>query len=53
MNIPPAVLLLLGVSVCGAAVALAGFVWAAATGQLDPSNDGASAIFDDDERSGH
>jgi len=52
MTIPPAVFLLLGVAVCGAAVALAGFVWAAGTGQLDPGDAGASVIFDDDERPG-
>ena len=47
MNVPPAVLLVLGVAACGAALALAGFAWAAATGQLDPSNAGAQTIFDD------
>jgi nitrogen fixation-related uncharacterized protein len=50
MNIPPAVMLLLGVAVSGAAIALAAFVWAAGTGQLDPSNSGATVIFDEDER---
>ena len=50
MNIPPPVLLLVGVALAGAAAALAAFVWAAATGQLDPSNAGARVIFDEDDR---
>ncbi len=48
MSIPPAVLLLLAVALVGAAVALAGFVWAVGAGQLDPTNAGARVIFDDD-----
>lgn len=49
MHIPPAIVLLLVVAIFGAAVALAGFVWAVATGQLDPTNAGANTIFEDDE----
>ena len=49
MNVPPAVLLLLSVALCGAALALAAFVWAVRTGQLDNSNAGALVIFDDEE----
>jgi nitrogen fixation-related uncharacterized protein len=52
MTIPPAILLLLGVAAFGAAGALAAFVWAAGTGQLDPGNQGARVIFDDDEPEG-
>ncbi len=51
MSIPPAVLLLVGIAVFGAAAALAGFVWAVCSGQLDPTNAGANVIFDDDDRS--
>jgi cbb3-type cytochrome oxidase maturation protein len=51
MSIPPAVLLLLGIAACGAAVALAGFVWAVCSGQLDPTDAGANVIFDDDDGS--
>jgi cbb3-type cytochrome oxidase maturation protein len=47
MNIPPAVLVLFGVALGGAAVALAAFVWAVRNGQLDPTNAGASVIFRD------
>jgi cbb3-type cytochrome oxidase maturation protein len=50
MSVPPAVVLLLGIALGGAALALAGFVWAVSTGQLDPSNRGANEIFDEDER---
>jgi nitrogen fixation-related uncharacterized protein len=50
MSIPPAAMLLLGIALGGSALALAGFVWAVATGQLDPGNAGGTAIFDEDER---
>lgn len=46
MNVPPEVLVLLGVAVCGAACALAGFVWAVLHGQLDSGAAGAQVIFD-------
>ncbi|MEK7408581.1 MAG: cbb3-type cytochrome c oxidase subunit I [Acidobacteriota bacterium] len=36
MNIPPVVLLLVGVALAGAAVALAAFAWAVRNGHLDP-----------------
>jgi cbb3-type cytochrome oxidase maturation protein len=49
MNIPPVALLLCGAALVGAAVALAGFVWAVRNGQLDPGNAGASVIFQDEE----
>jgi cbb3-type cytochrome oxidase maturation protein len=49
MQVPPAALLLIAVALCGAALALAGFVWAVRTGQLDPTNAGARVIFDDEE----
>lgn len=49
MNIPPAVLLLLGVALAGAALALAAFVWAVRHGQLDPTNAGGSVIFHDEK----
>lgn len=49
MNVPPPVLLLLGASVAGAALALAAFVWAVRKGQLDPGAAGASAVFLDEE----
>ncbi len=49
MNIPPAVLVLFAVSLGGAALALAAFVWAVHNGQLDPTNAGASVIFRDGE----
>lgn len=49
MNIPPAVLLLLGLAVSGGALALAAFVWAVRSGQLDPTNAGGSVIFRDEE----
>ena len=49
MYVPPAVLLLLAVALCGAAIALAGFVWAVRNGQLDPSNGGANVIFDEED----
>lgn len=52
MTIPPAVLLLIGVALCGAAVALAAFVWAVTTGQLDQSNSGAYVIFDEEDLPG-
>jgi cbb3-type cytochrome oxidase maturation protein len=47
MNVPPAVLLLLAVALAGAAFALAAFVWAVRTGQLDPGTEGAGIIFED------
>lgn len=46
MNIPPEVLVLLGVAGCGAALALAGFVWAVTQGHLDHHSAGARVIFD-------
>jgi cbb3-type cytochrome oxidase maturation protein len=49
MNVPPAVLLLLAVAACGAALALAAFVWAVRNGQLDQGNAGALVIFDEEE----
>jgi len=52
MNIPPEVLLLIGISVCGSAVALAAFVWAVNTGQMDETESGALAIFDEGEPEG-
>ncbi len=53
MTIPPPMLLLLGVSAGGAALALAAFVWAVCHGQLDPSNAGGTVIFQDsDEEEG-
>ncbi len=50
MSIPPAVVLVLSVAVGGAAIALAGFVWAVRHGQLDPSNSGAQVIFEEEDR---
>jgi len=50
MPIPPAVVLVITVAAGGAAIALAGFVWAVRHGQLDPSNSGANVIFDDEDR---
>lgn len=50
MPIPPAVVLVITVAAGGAAIALAGFVWAVRHGQLDPSNAGANVIFDDEDR---
>jgi nitrogen fixation-related uncharacterized protein len=50
MPIPPAIVLVLTVAACGAALALAGFVWAVRHGQLDPTNSGANVIFDDEDR---
>lgn len=49
MSIPPAVLVLVGVAVCGAALALAGFVWAVSTGQMDPDRRHGAIIFDEDD----
>jgi len=49
VNIPPPVLLLLGASAAGAALALAAFVWAVRKGQLDPDNAGARTVFLDEE----
>ncbi len=49
MNVPPPVLLLLAISVMGAAFALAAFVWAVRTGQLDPGSHGNNIIFEDGE----
>lgn len=49
MPIPPAVVLVLTVAAGGAALALAGFVWAVRHGQLDPSNSGANVIFEDED----
>ena len=49
MTIPPVVLILVGMSLAGGAAALAAFVWAVRTGQLDPTNDGGSVIFRDGE----
>jgi cbb3-type cytochrome oxidase maturation protein len=49
MNVPPAVLVLLAVAVCGAALALAAFVWAVRNGQLDNTNAGGLVIFDREE----
>jgi cbb3-type cytochrome oxidase maturation protein len=50
MPIPSAVVLVITVAAGGAALALAGFVWAVRHGQLDPSNSDANVIFDDEER---
>jgi cbb3-type cytochrome oxidase maturation protein len=47
MNVPPAVILLLAIALAGAAFALAAFVWAVRTGQLDPGAQGAGIIFQD------
>jgi cbb3-type cytochrome oxidase maturation protein len=52
MTIPPVVLLLVLVALCGAALALAAFVWAVRNGQLDPGGAGASVIFDEEEPAG-
>ena len=49
MSIPPEVLVLLGVALCGAALALAGFVWAISHGHLDSGSQGARVIFDQTE----
>jgi nitrogen fixation-related uncharacterized protein len=49
MTIPLPALVLLGVAACGAALALAGFVWAVGTGQMDPHNSPGDVIFDADE----
>ena len=49
MNVPPAVILLHSVALCGAALALAAFVWAVRNGQLDQSNAGGLVIFDQEE----
>lgn len=46
MHIPPEVLVILGVAGCGAALALAGFVWAVTHGHLDGGSAGARVIFD-------
>jgi len=50
MTIPPVVMLPLIVALLGAAAALAAFVWAVSTGQLDPDNAGGRVIFDEDEQ---
>ncbi len=39
----------MAVALGGAALALAGFVWAVRDGQLDQSDAGALVIFDDDD----
>jgi cbb3-type cytochrome oxidase maturation protein len=52
MNIPPSAVLLIVVSLCGAALALAAFVWAVRTGQLDQTNAGGLVIFDEEEPAG-
>ena len=52
MNVPPEVLVLLGVAICGAALALAGFVWAVSHGHMDSGKAGAMVIFDGDEERG-
>jgi len=49
MTVPLVVLLLLGVAVAGAAIALAGFTWAVRNGHLDHTNAGAYVIFDEEE----
>lgn len=49
MNVPPEILVLLGVAACGAAAALAGFVWAVLHGQLDTGGAGAQVIFEETE----
>jgi nitrogen fixation-related uncharacterized protein len=46
------VLVLLVVAGCGAALALAGFVWAVTHGHLDAGKAGAMVIFDGDEERG-
>jgi nitrogen fixation-related uncharacterized protein len=46
MSIAPEVLVLLGVAAGGAALALAGFVWAVSHGHLDSGKGGARVIFD-------
>ena len=50
MTIPPAALLPLVIALLGAAAALAAFVWAVSTGQLDPGDSGGRVIFDEDEK---
>ncbi len=47
MTIPMAVMALLALALAGSALALAAFVWAVSTGQLDPSNAGGATIFDE------
>ncbi len=37
---------MLALALAGSALALAGFVWAVSTGQLDPGNSGGKVIFD-------
>lgn len=49
MTIPLPVIVLLALALAGSALALAAFVWAVSTGQLDPGNRGGEAIFDEPE----
>lgn len=49
MNIPAAVVLLLAIAVCGSAAALAAFVWAVWSGQLDHPDAAARVIFDEED----
>ncbi len=46
MIVPPQAILVVAIALVGSALALAGFVWAVSTGQLDPGNSGGDVIFD-------
>ena len=46
MTIPLPVIALLALALAGSALALAAFVWAVSTGQLDPGDAGGDVIFD-------
>ncbi len=48
MTVPLPVIALLTLALAGSALALAAFVWAVSTGQLDPSNRGGETIFEED-----
>jgi nitrogen fixation-related uncharacterized protein len=52
MSVPPEALVLLGVAICGAALALAGFVWAVSHGQLDSGSAGSRVIFEEEDKQG-
>ncbi len=52
MIVPLPVIALLGLALAGSALALAAFVWAVSTGQLDPSNRGGETIFEEQEEGG-
>lgn len=49
MIIPLPVIAILALALAGSALALAAFVWAVSTGQLDPTNRGGDVIFESSE----